>query len=211
MAAKKSRGWLTLIYPESEVAGWKDALSLMGQSAVISPLHDKDLNATGEQKKAHRHVLLIWEGPTTYNNAKEIVTAIGGVGCIPAASIRGSVRYFCHLDNPEKAQYSKEDLQVIGDVNIDEIITSESDDILALSDMYQYISDNDMIHYKDFVDYCRQFREDWFRLITVKYRENVYRYMRSMEYKKEQEKKEQAALMYERRAEEFRKSDERGL
>ena len=71
-----SRGWLTEIYPESELAGWRETLSYMGMQAVIGPLHQYDVNANGKPKKPHYHVLLLWEGPTTYNNALNVVKMI---------------------------------------------------------------------------------------------------------------------------------------
>lgn len=184
MAGKneKSRGWLTEVYPESEISGWIDNLSYMGMQAVVSPLHDKDVTAVGEPKKPHYHVLLLWDGPTTYNNAKNVVEMIGGVGCLKCISMRGSVRYFCHLDNPEKARYNIDDLTQIGGIDITKIIMSESDEDLMLNDMFEFISENGIYNYKGFVDYCRYEREDWFRLIIHKHRENIWRYLRSNEY-----------------------------
>ena len=66
---KKSRTWLTIVYPESAPANWKTMLAEIGVQAIISPLHDKDKNVTGEFKKPHHHVAMVWEGPTTYSNA----------------------------------------------------------------------------------------------------------------------------------------------
>lgn len=176
-----SRGWLTLVYPESAPEGWKDKLASVGMQAIISPLHDKDLNATKEQKKPHYHVLLYWEGPTTRNNALKYVEMIGGVGCIPCASVRGSARYFCHLDNPEKAQYSKDDVKTICGLDYNLIITSDSDDMLAYFDIIDFIERNHLISFRKLMLYCRSYNTDWAKLLLTKYRENVFRYMRSFE------------------------------
>ena len=101
--ASKSRGWLTLVYPESVKYDWIQILEDIGQQAIISPLHDSDINqGTYELKKPHYHVLLLWDGPTTEKNAKGVISLIGGVGCFACMSVRGSTRYFCHLDNPDK-------------------------------------------------------------------------------------------------------------
>lgn len=178
---KTARGWLTIVYPESAPEGWTDKLSQLGMQAIISPLHDKDVNATKEQKKAHRHVLLLWEGPTTRKNALSYVEMIGGVGCIPCASVRGSARYFCHLDNPEKARYKKEDVITIGGIDYDFIVNSDSDDMLVFFDIVDFIERNHLISYRKLMLYCRFYREDWAKLLLTKYRENVFRYMRSFE------------------------------
>lgn len=188
--AKKSRFWLTEIYEESApLADVCSKLTIMGAQALISPVHDSDYdNVQAEDgseslklKKPHRHVILIWDGPTTSANAKELVDTIGGVGCFAAISLRGSARYHCHLDNPEKAQYNPSDEIVIGGFDYYEIIASASDDEVALSELYDFLDEKKIYSFRQFNRYCRRFRRDWFRLITSKHRENVFRYMRSLE------------------------------
>lgn len=179
---EKSRGWLTVVYPESEIEGWRDKLSMLGVQAVISPLHDKDINANGEEKKPHYHVLLMWEGPTTFTNAKRYVDIIGGVGCLKCATVRGSVRYFCHLDNPEKYKYSLEDLETIGGVSLQEIMLSDSDETLILKKMYDFIFLYRIDSYQEFINYCSMNEPDWFHLVSHKFRENIWKYIRSIEY-----------------------------
>ena len=176
------KGWLTEIYPESELPNWRDILSYMGMQAVIGPLHEFDVNADGSPKKPHYHVLLLWDGPTTYNNAKNVVKAINGVGCLKCITIRGSVRYFCHMDNPEKYQYSPDGYRQIGGVDIQKIIMSESDEDLMLCEIFDFIDENAIISYKGLIDYCRLHKDDWFHLIMHKHRENVWKYLRSYEY-----------------------------
>ena len=102
---RKARYWTFLAYTESLPCDLYNYLTELGLVFAISPLHDKDVNPTGELKKEHYHVLLEFPGPTTYKNVKEnIVDPIGQP--IPKAvmSIRGAYRYLCHLDNPEQAQ-----------------------------------------------------------------------------------------------------------
>lgn len=178
---KKSRTWLTIVYPESAPANWKTMLAEIGVQAIISPLHDKDKNVTGEFKKPHHHVAMVWEGPTTYSNAKNYVDIIKGVGCIPAATLRGSARYFCHMDNPEKVQYRKEDVVTIGGIDYDTIINSVSDDMLLLYEIFDFIDEHRILSYRLLLRYCRMHRQDWARLICTSARENVFRYIRSYE------------------------------
>lgn len=179
--SKKSRTWLTIVYPESAPEDWLSKLSEIGVQAIISPLHDKDLNADGEIKKPHYHVAMIWEGPTTLSNASHYVEIIKGVGCIPAATLRGSARYFCHLDNPEKYQYEKADVRTIGGIDYETIINSVSDDMLLLYDIFDFIDEHRVLSYRLLLRYCRVYRQDWARLICTSERENVFRYIRSYE------------------------------
>lgn len=179
---KKSRGWLTVVYPESAPQDWVAKLAEVGCMALISPLHEFDTNPTGEIKKAHWHVILLWEGPTTYSNASEYVALIGGVGCLPCATLRGAARYLCHLDNPEKHPYNPEDVRIIGGLDYAEIINSASDDLLVLYDILDYIEGYQITSFRQLLFYCRKERQDWARVILTTQRENVWKYLRSMEY-----------------------------
>ena len=101
----KSRYWTFLIYPDSAPDSWIDILTSTGLPISISPLHDKDKDLD-VIKKPHYHVLACWDGPTTYNCVKNLTDSLNSP--IPQAvmSVRGAYRYQCHLDNPEKFQYS---------------------------------------------------------------------------------------------------------
>ena len=77
---------------------------------TISPWHDKDINPDKTKKKTHAHAMVCWDGPTTYNRAKEILGPIACNGYIQRVdTARGLYRYFIHADNPEKFQYKDED------------------------------------------------------------------------------------------------------
>lgn len=54
---KRSRGWTTLVYPESAVDNWMDLLGSQCFPVMISPLHDLDVNVTGEPK--NRIIMLL--------------------------------------------------------------------------------------------------------------------------------------------------------
>ena len=58
----RTRNFATVVYPDSAPADWKEKLDQLHVAAFISPLHDKDINPNGEPKKAHYHVLVMFEG-----------------------------------------------------------------------------------------------------------------------------------------------------
>lgn len=182
MAEKKSRGWLTVVYPESAVSGWQSLLAERGGQALISPLHDKDVNADGEVKKAHYHVLLIWQGPASKSVAEGVVSLIGGVGCLPCISMRGTARYLCHMDNPDKYQYDRADVQQIGGIDYDDIVNSSSDDLSTLYDIFDWIDETSCVSFRDFIFYARHERPDWARVVLTRHRENVIVYQRSLKW-----------------------------
>lgn len=118
----KKRNWTFVLYPESAPKDWQEKLKLSGLMCAISPLHDKDLNPTGEAKKAHYHILLVYSGPTTYNAVSKFTASLNAT--IPQAleSVRGMYRYFSHKDNPEKYQYQEADIITINGFNINDLV-----------------------------------------------------------------------------------------
>lgn len=46
----RTRNFATVVYPESAAEGWQDILAQQFVPIFISPLHDKDINPTGEAK-----------------------------------------------------------------------------------------------------------------------------------------------------------------
>lgn len=108
----KSRTWACIMYADSVPADWEDKLRMIGVAFAVSPLHDKDVTQTGVLKKPHWHVILHWPGgSTTYKTAEDIARGVlRGTIPIPLVSPRGYYRYFCHLDNPKKAQYDEKDI-----------------------------------------------------------------------------------------------------
>ena len=147
----KGRYWAFVLYPESAIEDWKNKLIESGVVGAISPLHNQDINPDGTNKKEHYHVLLEYDGPTSYNVVKESICDLVG-GTIPkrVVSLRGYYRYLTHMDNPEKAQYEENDIIKIGGFTLD-LTTTE---ITALKiKIIEDISENNIIEYSDLLDY----------------------------------------------------------
>ena len=110
----KSKFWTAEVYPDSAPSDWKDIIKISGLVCAVSPLHDKDINANGEPKKPHYHLILCWDGPTTLNNARKFVMGkLNGPTPFELKSVRGMYNYFTHKDNPEKAQYEEKDIETL--------------------------------------------------------------------------------------------------
>lgn len=161
----RTRNFATVVYPESASENWQDILASQFIPAFISPLHDKDINPTGEPKKAHYHVLIMFDSVKTKEQAEEIFNLIGGVGCEKVNSIRGYARYLCHLDNPEKAQYEQSEVRSMGGADYVGTIGLVIDKYKAISEMIDYCKENNIISYSDLLEYCRLERFDWFRVL----------------------------------------------
>lgn len=170
MSSEKSRdvrlrNYATVVYPESAPENWKELLSEQFVPAFISPLHDSDINPNGEPKKPHNHVMTMYDGKKSIDQAREVFDLIGGVGCEPIKSIRGYARYLCHLDNPEKAQYDPSEVICICGADYISTIGLSIDKYKSIAEMIDYVSENDIFAYSDLLEYARRDRFDWFRIL----------------------------------------------
>lgn len=161
----RTRNYATVVYPESAPFDWYQTLSEMKIPCFISPLHDQDINPTGEPKKPHHHVMIMFESVKTREQAVELFDTIGGVGCEVVQSLRGYARYLCHLDNPDKAQYSPDDVKCYGGADYTDIIGIALDKYKAIGEMLDFLDLNVDMNYYDLLMYARQERFDWFRVL----------------------------------------------
>lgn len=149
----KKRNWAMVLYPESAPQDWREQLRLSGLQVAISPLHDKDVNPDNEPKKAHHHVILVYGSPTTYNNVKSLCDRLNQPIPQPLEQVRGYYRYLTHEDNPEKAQYSKSDIQTLNGFDIREFVElTKSEVVKAKREILQLIRDNGLTEYADLID-----------------------------------------------------------
>ena len=150
----KKRNWTFVLYPESAPSDWKEQLKLCGLMSAISPLHDKDLNPTGEAKKAHYHVLLVYSGPTTYNAVAKFTASLNATIPQPLESVRGMYRYFTHKDNPEKYQYDESDISTINGFNIADLVELTKSEVNELKAcVLSLIRSVNIKEYSDLVDF----------------------------------------------------------
>ena len=165
--SERTRIWAFIMYPDSAPANWNDILNDEHINIVISPLHDKDINpGTEEYKKPHWHVVLIFDSLKSYGQAEEISKKVNGTSPIICQSLNGMIRYLIHKDNPEKAQYKKEDIVNIGSYDLEEAFKNSIDKYLMIKEMIQFIKDNNITEYIDFMEYCANNKfDDWFRLL----------------------------------------------
>lgn len=166
---RRYRDFASVVYPDSVCTpnNWIDILAEQHIQALISPLHDKDLDENGDPKKAHYHVMLMFEGCKTKKQAIEIFDLIGGVGLEIVKSRRGMARYLCHLDTPHKYQYDINDVNVLGGADFIDIINLPSDNYAILQEILDYITIENILYVQDLYVYVRnEDKQDWFRVLT---------------------------------------------
>jgi hypothetical protein len=176
----RTRNFATVVYPESAPEGWREILSEQFVPAFISPIHNLDCNPTGEVKKEHYHVILMFDGVKTTEQAAAIFEKIGGVGCEVVQSLRGYARYLCHLDNPEKHQYSTDDVCQICGADYTSIIGLATDRYKAIAEMIDFCRINDIVAYAELMEYAMVHRSDWFRVLCDNGTVVVKEYLKSL-------------------------------
>ena len=181
----RTRAWTFVLYPESAPVGWFDLLDEMHVQFAVSPLHDRDINADGSLKKSHHHVLLYFDGVKSYEQIKEITDAL----CSPIPQrchdAKALVRYFCHMDNPNKAQYNPSDIRAGGGFDVAEALRPSSSaryDLIA--EMIAFVKDNGIMEFQDLLDYAMiEQRDDWFPLLCDNCAFVVDRYIKSQRHR----------------------------
>ena len=131
----RTRNWSIVLYEDSAPKNWRDILDDTHIEWVESPLHDKDITAINEVKKAHIHILLMFGGVKSYEQVVEFVKPLNCPIPQRCHNAKALVRYMAHLDNPDKAQYKISDIKGHGGVDIAELLRPSS------SERYQIINE----------------------------------------------------------------------
>lgn len=166
---ERTRNWIFIMYPDSMPYSYDICINLLqdfNYKFAVSPLHDKDVNADGEPKKPHYHVLVTCDGNKSYSQIREMVDIVNGADCKKCNSVAGYYRYFTHKDNPEKVQYNELDIKCYN--GFDGESYNKPLAIMryyAIRDMMVYIKDNNITEYCKFLDYCTKYNFEWFKYL----------------------------------------------
>ena len=162
---ERKRNFACVIYPESAPDNLIDIIAHLYVPCILSPLHDRDIDPDGNPKKPHYHFMVCFEGNKSQRQAEEVFAAVHGVGMPEVRSVRAMARYFCHLDNPEKAQYNTNDVHTFGGLDYMAIIGSAADKYIAVREMIKFCNDYKIYAYSELLEYAAEFRQDWFRML----------------------------------------------
>lgn len=212
----RTRNFATVVYPSKEYLesigceyngsdgygsapeNWRDIISDYHVPVMISPLH-QDVNPDNTMKKPHWHILFMFESVKDWDSqVKPMFEAFGGVGREDVNSARGYARYLCHLDNPEKEQYSIDDVVCYGGADYRAVIHLPTDDMKILKDVFEYIRVNQIYSLAEFLDICSINNPDWFSMVSMTRGYIVDKYIKSLMweaqsgYVRSSEKKEKA-------------------
>lgn len=188
MAEKKStvtaryRNFACVVYPDSAPDRWVEILGEQLVPSFISPYHSLDKNPTGEDKKPHYHIMMMFEGKKSLDQVREIFSQFGGVGCEVVGSLRGYARYLCHLDNPEKQQYSVDQVQSFAGADYVNVIGLPTDRFKAIAEMEAFCDKYDVTSFYLLSKYASSFRSDWHRVLCESASVYMREYLKSRKW-----------------------------
>lgn len=183
----RTRNWTFILYPESSPENWRDLINEHHIEWVEGPLHDKDFNPTGEKKKPHRHILLLFGGVKTYEQVLSVIEPLNGTIPQKVQNTKSLVRYMAHLDNPEKVQYLLSDIKAYGGVDLSDLLSlSKSERYSLIREMISFINQHNIIEYEDFVTYAAEEHfQDWFPLLCDSCSYVIGQFIKSKRHKRQ--------------------------
>lgn len=161
MAKEKSRYFTFLLYPDSIPVDWEMKLEAIGVPMAVSPLHDRDKSTVeGQQyKKAHYHVIYVAKNPVTADSVRwKIKQTLGDKSLakvqIVVQSLESMYLYLTHESKDavakNKHKYSKKDIKLINNFDIDRYITLDVEDKdEMLNDVCDMIDEHDLANMRE--------------------------------------------------------------
>ena len=180
---KLHRIWWGYLYEDSAPADWLDRARESGYE-MLAMKHDQDVTATGEIKETHIHVALRAAHAISCADAKAVLVPLG----VKEASIQyrdnwtAVARYLCHLDDPNKTQYSPEHVIEIGGADYMSAINRAADKYRIIAAMQDWVRDRDCISFANLFDYARENDMEWFMALCDNCAIVMREYIKSRRY-----------------------------
>lgn len=182
MADSKSRHWCLIVYPDAAPADWIDKFDAVGVPWACSPCHDMDIEDDSEpdiKKKAHYHVIVSFDGPTTYKNVNQLFrldTALdpndhSTYFVAPPSkcnSVRSSIQYFVHKNHPHKFQYDVRGCHYYNGFDPDKAFALSTDETNKyLIDITRFIKSHGITEWDDIWNYATENDSDWMTVLQT--------------------------------------------
>lgn len=134
----RARNWTFIIYPDECFENWKDILRDEVIPCAVSPLHSPE----DSEKKKHHHILIAGDKKSASQIYDEVCKKLGSVfiengtekikgvtNVKKVQNIKSLVRYFLHLDNPDKEQFEEsKKIECFGGFHADKYLLNELDE-----------------------------------------------------------------------------------
>lgn len=211
--SKRSRTWWVLLYPDDLPSDYINMVETLGVPTLISPLHDRDVYEKdskdgkykkGDPKKVHRHCMFMFGSKKSAKQLQDMLGDLFGLtapneqgkcSIIGVASIsdrevvtdrNAAARYMLHLDQPKKAQYSRNDMVALNGADIDTLLHRTVQETQTLiKEIMDFVVENDITDFCVLADSCARYNPDWFTFITTKGTYFLREYVRSRHFRKQ--------------------------
>ena len=187
-----------LMYPESAPEDWREALGELHVKAFVSPLHDKDLwtkrdekdnpeHKAGTPKKAHWHVMLIFDGVKSDAQVREMISSVTGVDkdkvfyMVPNSGV-GMARYLCHTDEKKKVHYDPADVEEYSGACYIDYCANVSDKYTVIAEMEAFVNKYCVTSFADMCDYARVHNPLWHKALCDYAAFIIDKYIKSYDY-----------------------------
>lgn len=165
-ANSKSRCWWFVQLVDNLPADWEDELQqLMLPGCYI--VHDRDTrhqeDGTEVPKSPHVHCMFEFGSPVVAKSALAAIPESFGVGFVkPVPNKVGAYRYLLHYDQPDKAQYDREQIVHMAGfkVNISDVYNVEFKDIFDL------IEEMDLINFASLMAVLVEFKPEYVAYVS---------------------------------------------
>lgn len=157
-------------FTELDVKKWISNHTDKSTGEISKEAINAGLPVEGQHKKKHVHVMFCADGPQQpiwFQRELEkrgiVITYFEKVN-----SIQSMMRYFAHLDNPEKATYSAFDIHGFGGIDLSPLSrTTKVSNVMTLLDVMDYAEDKCIKSYYKLVDWAKSTGDiDIFNCVT---------------------------------------------
>lgn len=174
--ADRATTFTCLVYPDSSPSNWLVRLEGLHLQSAVSPLHDRDLlsDGSGEYKKPHYHVVLVYNSLKSYRQVMADFDFFGGVypssekGFEYECRVRhlpAMLRYLCHLDDLSKAQYSPKDVVTFGGLVYEDAIQDSGSFSRDVGYICDFAIQNDIRNFSQLVFMVKSEQPNWFPVL----------------------------------------------
>lgn len=130
---------------------------------------DAGIPKEGQLKKPHVHVMVIGSGPRYADFWAQEFARFHEVNYFEAVRDPDKLlRYFAHMDNPEKAQYSCLDIHGFGGMDLGALMSNDDTSKLqTLIEVMEYVFECNIMHYNKLVRYAFSTGDlDWIACVS---------------------------------------------
>jgi hypothetical protein len=184
---KRSNNWNFILYPESAPLNWIDIINETRIEWVASPIHDKDKNPDDTEKKSHYHITLLFPSLKSYDQVKALTDSLNAPIPVRCQSVKGSIRYMVHKDNPEKYQYDWNDIKCYGGADLNALCAATATERMQIQkDILAYIRKAGIIEFEHIVNYaCDEGLDEWVNVLLNFSTISITSYLRSRRHQVE--------------------------